>query len=286
MKLFLAGTFIAEELTKKYKPLYVLESFYYIKPWQIQEMSNWKMFLLDSGAFTFLHAAERKRVDWDAYLSKYIAFIKANGIEYFFELDIDAIVGYESVKAMRRRLESETERRCIPVWHRSRGLEEFKRLCKEYPYIGIGGFAIKTILPNEFPFVRKLIQIAAGYGTKVHGLGYTRKDAPEFGFFSVDSTTWSTAVSFGSTSYFDGQKIVTVRPPPGKMGETTASEGNMRCRNGLNIKNILIGKDSEWINKSCTASRMGWTEAKCFAPPTRCGIFIANSGMAFSQTWM
>ena len=127
MKLFLAGTFIAEELTKKYKPLYVLESFYYIKPWQIQEMSNWKMFLLDSGAFTFLHAAERKRVDWDAYLSKYIAFIKANGIEYFFELDIDAIVGYESVKAMRRRLESETERRCIPVWHRSRGLEEFKR---------------------------------------------------------------------------------------------------------------------------------------------------------------
>lgn len=78
MKLFLAGTFIAEELTKKYKPLYVLESFYYIKPWQIQEMSNWKMFLLDSGAFTFLHAAERKRVDWDAYLSKYIAFIKAN----------------------------------------------------------------------------------------------------------------------------------------------------------------------------------------------------------------
>ena len=135
MKLFLAGTFIAEELTKKYKPLYVLESFYYIKPWQIQEMSNWKMFLLDSGAFTFLHAAERKRVDWDAYLSKYIAFIKANGIEYFFELDIDAIVGYESVKAMRRRLESETERRCIPVWHRSRGLEEFKRLCKEYPYI-------------------------------------------------------------------------------------------------------------------------------------------------------
>lgn len=218
MKLFLAGTFIAEEITKKYKPLYVLESFYYIKPWQIQEMSNWKMFLLDSGAFTFLHAAERKRVDWDAYLSKYIAFIKANGIEYFFELDIDAIVGYESVKAMRRRLESETERRCIPVWHRSRGLEEFKRLCKEYPYIGIGGFAIKTILPNEFPFVRKLIQIAAGYGTKVHGLGYTRKDAPEFGFFSVDSTTWSTAVSFGSTSYFDGQKIVTVRPPPGKMG--------------------------------------------------------------------
>ena len=94
-------------------------------------------------------------------------------------MDIDAIVGYERVKAMRRRLESETERRCIPVWHRSRGLEEFKRLCKEYPYIGIGGFAIKTILPNEFPFVRKLIQIAAGYGTKVHGLGYTRKDAPE-----------------------------------------------------------------------------------------------------------
>jgi len=218
MKLFLAGTFIAEEFTKKYKPLYVLESFYYIKPWQVQEMRNWRMFLLDSGAFTFLHAAGEKVVDWDAYLSRYIAFIREHDIQYFFELDVDAIVGYDKVRAMRARLEQETEKRCIPVWHRSRGLEEFKRLCKEYRYIGIGGFAIKTILPNEFPFVRKLIQIAAGYGTKVHGLGYTRKDAPEFGFFSVDSTTWSTAVSFGSTSYFDGQKIVTVRPPPGKMG--------------------------------------------------------------------
>lgn len=110
MRLCLAGTFPSEKIVRANRPEYVLESFYYIKPWQIEEMPRWKMFLLDSGAFTFMHGIEAssKPVDWNGYLSRYIAFINRYGIENFFELDVDAIIGYDAVKRMRARLEAET----------------------------------------------------------------------------------------------------------------------------------------------------------------------------------
>ena len=45
MRLCLAGTFPAEKIVKEYRPEYVLESFFYIRPWQIEEIPKWKMFL-------------------------------------------------------------------------------------------------------------------------------------------------------------------------------------------------------------------------------------------------
>ena len=128
------------------------------------------------------------------------------------------ITGYDAVKRMRVRLEAETGRQSIPVWHRSRGLDEFKQLCRNYPYIGIGGFAIKTIRPSEYGYIRRLVQYANACGVKVHGLGYSKKDVLDYGFYSTDSTTWSTTVKFGGTSYFDGKQIIAVRPPKGKIG--------------------------------------------------------------------
>ena len=139
-------------------------------------------------------------------------------MQHFFELDVDSIVGYDAVKRMRVRLEAETEKQSIPVWHRSRGLDEFKRLCRDYPYIGIGGFAIKHIQPSEYGYVRRLVQYANSCGVRVHGLGYTKKDAVSFGFYSVDSTTWTTQVNFGGLSYFNGSEMVVVRPPKGMIG--------------------------------------------------------------------
>lgn len=157
MRLCLAGTFPAEKIVKEYRPEYVLESFFYIRPWQIEEIPKWKMFLLDSGAFTFMHGIEAssKPVDWEGYLSRYIDFINRNNVQHFFELDVDSIVGYDAVKRMRARLEAETGKQSIPVWHRSRGLDEFKRLCRDYPYIGIGGFAIKHIQPSEYGYSKQ-----------------------------------------------------------------------------------------------------------------------------------
>lgn len=177
MRLCLAGTFPSEKIVRENRPEYVLESFFYIKPWQVEEMPKWKMFLLDSGAFTFMHGVEAssKPVDWDGYLSRYIDFINRHNVQHFFELDVDIIVGYDAVKRMRTRLEAETGKQSIPVWHRSRGLDEFKRLCRDYPYIGIGGFAIKHIQPSEYGYIKRLVQYANACGVRVHGLGYTKR---------------------------------------------------------------------------------------------------------------
>ena len=82
----------------------------------------------------------------------------------------------------------------------------------------IGGFAIKHIQPSEYGYIKRLVQYANACGVRVHGLGYTKKDAVDFGFYSVDSTTWTTQVNFGGLSYFNGSEMVVVRPPKGMIG--------------------------------------------------------------------
>ena len=74
MKIFLAGTSVGERVLKEHKIDYILESFYSIKEWQIPYIKKCKMFLLDSGAFTFMNSNKGK-VDFDQYLKKYINFI-------------------------------------------------------------------------------------------------------------------------------------------------------------------------------------------------------------------
>ena len=56
MKIFLAGTSVGERVLKEHKIDYILESFYSIEEWQIPYIKKCKMFLLDSGAFTFMNS--------------------------------------------------------------------------------------------------------------------------------------------------------------------------------------------------------------------------------------
>lgn len=109
MKIFLAGTASHEQIVTQHCPLYVLESYYYFKPWQIELIKKSEMFLLDSGAFTFLQNA-KAHVDWDRYIENYAEFINQNNVKYFFELDIDAIVGYSKVVDFREKLERLTQK--------------------------------------------------------------------------------------------------------------------------------------------------------------------------------
>lgn len=213
MKLCLAGTSGVYESTRPYlnDVPYMLESFFYFCNFQKPLIKTADLFLLDSGAFTFMNGANGK-VNWDEYISKYIAFINENDVEHYFELDIDAIVGYEEVKRIRARIESETGKKSIPVWHKSRGMDEFKRLVKDYDYIAIGGFAIKHIKQNEYPIIRKMVQYAYESGTKVHGLGFTPKEVTKYKFYSVDSTTWLSCRRFGSLFKYDNGQMRMVTP--------------------------------------------------------------------------
>ena len=214
MRLYLASTSDSKWDWNVSNILYALESFYYFKPWQSEYIHKWKGFLLDSGAFTFMSTTAV--VDWDDYLSRYIAFINFHNIKYFFELDIDSIVGYEKVKKLRERLEYETGKQCIPVWHKSRGLEEYISLCEQYRYIAIGGLVTKEIPKKQYNYLKKLTALAEYYGTKVHGLGFTNMRAYDYGFYSVDSTNWKSGRRFGQIHRFENGTIKIYYPPKGK----------------------------------------------------------------------
>lgn len=209
MKIFLAGTFGEKKDIDIVKQSdYILESFFYFKDWQTDLLATTKDFLLDSGAYTFIQG--KSGVDWNDYIDKYSFFVRSNDIKHYFELDIDSIVGYEKVKKFRKELEHKTQKQVIPVWHRNRGIEDYKRMCEEYNYIAIGGLAIKEIVPSEYKILPYLIDEAHKRGTIVHGLGFTKvSQLHKYHFDSVDSTRWNCA-RFGRLEYFDGKTIRSV----------------------------------------------------------------------------
>ena len=211
MKVFLAATsnreYFEEELNKI---PYVLESFYTIKNKKtlnrIKKLDKEK-FLLDSGAFTFINSHKGK-IDWDKYIKDYADFINQYDIKYFFELDIDSVVGIKEVERLRNKLEQLTNKKCICVWHKSRGLDYYKMMCKQYNYIAIGGIVIGEIKKQDYNVFISLLKIAKENNCKVHGLGFTAtRDLNRYHFYSVDSTNWLSGGRFGQLHTFNGKYI-------------------------------------------------------------------------------
>ena len=170
----------------------ILESYFYCRnnkhiPRLIPHL---KSFLLDSGAFTFMQG--KATVNWDEYVEEYATFIRKYSIDLFFELDIDSIVGLKEVERLRAKLEKLTGKKPIPVWHVSRGKDYFIKMCKEYPYVALGGIVTQEVprqtYEKAFPW---FIKIAHEHGAKIHGLGYTSLEGlHKYHFDSVDSTAW------------------------------------------------------------------------------------------------
>lgn len=205
MKLCIAGTYAKKDTVRSLKNLrFVLESFYYVAPWQVDQLKGVEHFMLDSGAFTFLNS--KRNVDIEDYVDRYIEFIKQHDVQHFFELDIDSIVGYEEVKRIRRKIERKTKKRCIPVWHKSRGIKDFKEMCRKYNYVAIGGIVTKEIPAIEHFLFNAFCDYAHSYGCKIHGLGFTPHNLAQYRFDSVDSTSWIFGGKYGRLySFVDGR---------------------------------------------------------------------------------
>lgn len=222
MKIFLAGaTPFFDNYLKDFdltaNPIYVLESFFYMDDQKAKRIAKYKDFLLDSGAFTFMQQQKKNKntaLNWETYLNAYIRFINKFNINNFFELDIDSLVGYEKVKELRQRLENETGKKCIPVFHKSRGLDEWKKMCQEYDYVAIGTIHEYNKRPD---ILAALLHIASYYNTKVHGLGFTRFELlKKLPFYSVDSTTWICGARYGFVWKFDGDYPQQINTPNSK----------------------------------------------------------------------
>lgn len=197
-----------------YRP-YILESFFYADEDTERLIPHFGDFLLDSGAFTFMQG-KGGSPNWDEYIERYAYFINRNKVQKYFELDIDVVVGYDRVKQFRSKLEKLTNKPCIPVWHLSRGLDEYKRMCDEYGYVAIGGIVSGEIRKEKYGAFPALISEAHKRGAKVHGLGFTALDwLKTCHFDSVDSTAWTTGNRFGFLYYFDGKTMRKKDAPKG-----------------------------------------------------------------------
>ena len=213
---FYGGKVACDEIRKDDNCLYILESFYYMTDELEKLIPLMDGFLLDSGAFTFMQNTKTK-IDWINYIKRYAEFIRKNDIKLFFELDIDSIVGYPKVIEYRKLLENLTGRKCIPVWHKSRGIQEFYKMCDKYDYVAIGGIVTGEITKDEYKIFPQMIKEAHKRGAKVHGLGFTNLGLlPKIHFDSVDSTAWTTGNRFGHLYRFNGKTLDKVKVPKGK----------------------------------------------------------------------
>ena len=220
MKLCLAGTYCRKELLKEKKPKYILESFWSFKEWQTPLIKEAELFLLDSGAFSFMNNQKKgKKITLEEiyeYLDRYIEFINKYDIKYFFELDLDVIIGYNEVLKMRKILETKTNKKCIPVFHKNRGIQEWIIMCKNYDYVAIGtsGKNDSAWTRKNPNVIKKMVDIAKKYNCKVHGLGFTNINLmKKIHFYSVDSTSWSSGWRYGVITLFKDKKFKKIQRP-------------------------------------------------------------------------
>ena len=236
MKIYLAAFKTIEKYwDKSTEDIYLLSSFLEYKNGGFSNYVKQEKHILDSGAFTFMNSKKDFKIDWDKYVEEYAKYINRLGIKLFFELDIDSVIGLKEVERLRIKLEKLTKKKCIPVWHKSRGKENWLQLVKDYDYVAIGGIVTNEIKSKEYLYFDWFIKEARKQNCKVHGLGFTNmKGLKKYHFDSVDSTNWLNA-RFGSMGIdnFTGKIIKNIKKPKGKK------------KKDLNILNIHNFK--EWV---------------------------------------
>lgn len=214
MKVFLSGlessekTIVDTMIANGEKVDYILTSYYYIRK-KSGLLDKFKMIaneiLVDSGAHSFQKGA---KVDWLTYTQEYASWIRQNDCQQilgFFEMDVDNIIGYERVLELRKILES-ASRKIIPVWHKNRGVDEFKKMCRQYDFASITGFKNEDIQDHQYLM---FLKYANKHNCKIHCLGMTRiQMMNKVPFYSVDSSTWKQAGNFGEFREFARGKLI------------------------------------------------------------------------------
>ena len=214
MNVYLAGEAYGKEVFNHYKHKFNrLDSFFYVRKNKefIDNISKYNKYILDSGAFTFIMAKTKIKVNIDNFTDEYIDFINKNKIDLFFEMDVDAVFGYKKVKELRNKIESRTNKRTIPVYHINRGINDWIAMCKDYDYISIG-IAGKDVAWGDYKSFNKFVMSAKEYNCKVHGLGITGMNSLKtVPFFSVDSSSWTAGNRYKTIFHFDGKEVKSMK---------------------------------------------------------------------------
>lgn len=181
---------------------------------------------IDSGAHSFFgytgnstaahhnNKVKKEMPDPNIYFEKYIEWIKTNydKASYFVELDIQSIVGMEKVWRWRQRyIDEGVMEKIIMVLHSYEGIESLDQMLRmaRSGYIGLEGLRAKKI---NLPYT-KILKRCIDEGVKVHGFALTDANiASKYPFYSVDSTTWTAPVRYGTIIILENGKLKQVAP--------------------------------------------------------------------------
>lgn len=192
-----------------------LVSYYYLEKGKTKA-HEWELIhrncdnvMVDSGAHSFQVG---KTVDWYNYTERYAQWVADHKDDPrfvgFFEMDVDIVLGYEKVKELQNILFQASDK-IIPVWHKNRGIDEFKRMCHETKgdIVAITGFRNEDIIDKQYP---AFVKYAWSCGKKIHCLGMTRKKIlDKVPFDYVDSSSWKQAGIYGNRLHFKNGQMVT-----------------------------------------------------------------------------
>lgn len=218
MRLYLSAVFEgAHGLTKEQRDYimshnHILASFAYYKPAHDEFYEKPKSIMLDSGAFTIMSKGIKEgalnNFNPMEYCKSYANFIKEKNIDFFIELDIEAVYGFDVYRDCLHQLQDITGRDPIYVYHKWRGLKYYKKLVQKHDYIALGDVDNITHTKGQEQYFPYLVEEAHKHGCKVHGLAFTRIDELNYiPFDSADSSTWTAAMRFAEIPRFNGHYV-------------------------------------------------------------------------------
>jgi len=197
------GKQIAELLVEKGIELkYILMSYFYIgkntTKMKLAEFirDNSQEIMIDSGAHSF---QKGKVVKWEEYTRQYAEWITTFDRPHvvgYFEMDVDNVIGYQKVLELRKILDAVSDK-IIPVWHKNRGIEEYKKMCRDYSgkIVAITGFKNEDIQDHQYMM---FLKYAKEHNCQLHCLGMTRKKVlDKVPFDYTDSSSWVQQTVFG-----------------------------------------------------------------------------------------
>ena len=112
-------------------------------------------------------------------------------------MDVDNIIGYQKALELRKVLERASPDKIIPVRHKTRGVEDYKRMCEQYSgrIVAITGFKNEEIRDEQYIM---FLKYAKKHNCKLHCLGMTRSEVlNKVPFDYVDSSSWAQYSLYG-----------------------------------------------------------------------------------------
>jgi hypothetical protein len=185
----------------------------------------------------------------------------------------------------------------VPAFHVRSPWAELRRLCRDHPYVALGGLVRLSGKGYQDAMIRWAANahlIARDHDTRLHGFGLTRMPYPAaLPWYSVDSAYWSSAARTGSLSLwndrtrrFDAFRVgtETARPHARLIGEY-GGDAHHACAYGYGVVGRVGDRgraDRGWLQEASLASWLRYERflhrTKDRVPPPR-GAGIPGDGI-------